>query len=282
MGSYGKFVADIAGQVGIGGFPFAGFGVFENQVAQFGFDLFFGLAIEFGDVVEIDAAMLVERDEQPLLGALHPCDRRGLANHVPRHDGSFCGLAGHFVIVLKRHDKHGIRVFLKLHDVGHPADDAAIGGFAERGLVDRAVGAGKAVVGSVQFAAGIGAMFVGPAFVLRLQDAAGVVTQFNQCAKSLAGQRAIGFEGSAAVNDGHTLPALRLINSAVITDEEAAFADMTFGRRRYKGRCRFHFICRCLYRLELRKLLNGIAELSGQIAIALYAETFASIERVLA
>ena len=65
MGSYGKFVADIAGQVRIGGFPFAGFRVFENQVAKFGFDLFFGLAIEFGDVVEIDAAMLVERDENP-------------------------------------------------------------------------------------------------------------------------------------------------------------------------------------------------------------------------
>ena len=70
-------------------------------------------------------------------------DGRVLADHVLRHDGGFGGLAGHLVVVLQGHDQHGVRVFLELDQVGHPADDAAVGGLAEGGLVDRAVGATK-------------------------------------------------------------------------------------------------------------------------------------------
>ena len=40
----------------------------EDQVAQFGDDLFLGLAVERGDERQIDRAALVEGDEQPFLG----------------------------------------------------------------------------------------------------------------------------------------------------------------------------------------------------------------------
>ena len=56
------------------------------------------------------------------------------------HDGGLGRLAGHLVVVLQRHDQHGVRVFAEFHEVGHAADDAAVGGLAEGGLVDRAVG----------------------------------------------------------------------------------------------------------------------------------------------
>ena len=75
------------------------------------------------------------------------------------------------------HDQHGVGVFAEFHQVGHPADDVAVGGLAEGGLVDRAVGDDEAVIGPVEFAAGVVAVRLGPALVLRLQDAAGAVAQ---------------------------------------------------------------------------------------------------------
>ena len=114
-------------------------------------------------------------------------DGRVLAHHVLLHDGGFGRLAGHLVVILQRHDQHGVRVFPELHQVGHAADDGAVGGLAEGGLVDRAVGGGEAVVGPVEFPAGLDAVRLGPAFVLRLQDAAGAVAQADQGGQALAG-----------------------------------------------------------------------------------------------
>ena len=51
--------------------------------------------------------------------------------------------------------------------------------------------------------------------------------------------RAVGLERGAAINDGHALPALGLVNDAVVADEEAAFADVALRRRRRESRGRF-------------------------------------------
>src|SRR5579884_40392 len=71
--------------------------------------------------------------------------------------------------------KHGVRVFLEFHEVGHAADDVAITGLAEGGLVDRAVGSDEAVISPIELAAGLVAVFLWPALVLRLQDAPGLI-----------------------------------------------------------------------------------------------------------
>ena len=134
------------------------------------------------------APLLVERDQQPFLGAMRRAVTGGrLPDHVLAHDGGLGRLAGHLVVVLQRHDQHGVRVFAELHEVGHAADDGAVGGLAEGGLVDRAVGCDEAVVGPVQLPAGLVAVRLGPALVLRLQDAAGVVAQADQGGQPLAG-----------------------------------------------------------------------------------------------
>ena len=117
------------------------FRVMEDQVAQFGNDLCFRLAVEGGDERQVHRALLVEGDEQPFLGAADMGDGRGFADHVLLHDGGFGRLAGRLVIILQGHDQHGIRVFPEFHEVGHAADDVAVGGFAEGRLVDRAIGA---------------------------------------------------------------------------------------------------------------------------------------------
>ena len=56
---------------------------------------------------------------------------------------ALAAFARDLVVVLQGHDQHGVRVFPELHEVGHAADDAAVGGLAEGGLVDRAVAATK-------------------------------------------------------------------------------------------------------------------------------------------
>ena len=85
-------------------------------------------------------------------------------------------------------------------------------GFAERRLVDRAVGSHELVIGPVQFAACVAAVRLGPAFVLRLQHAAGPVTQANQGGKAFADQRAVRLQRRAAIDDGHALPVLQLMD----------------------------------------------------------------------
>ena len=136
-------------------------------------------------------------------------DGRGFADHVLVHDGGFGRLAGHLVVIFQRHDQHGVRVFAEFDQVGHAADDAAVFGLAEGGLVDRAVGGDEAVIGPVEFAAGLVAVRFGPAFVLRLQDAAGMVAQADQGGQAFAGQRAVGLERRAAIDDGHGLAVQR-------------------------------------------------------------------------
>ena len=147
----------------------------EDQVAQLGDDLLLGLAIERGDVRQVHHAPLVEGHEQSFLGAADVGDGRGLADHVLGHDGGFGRLSRHLVVIFQGHDQHGVRVFAELDQVGHPANDVAVGRLAERGLVDRAVGDDETVVGPVEFPACVVAVGFGPAFVLRLQNPAGAV-----------------------------------------------------------------------------------------------------------
>ena len=85
----------------------------------------------------------------------------------------------------------------------------AVGGFAEGRLVDRAVGGDEAVVGAVQLAAGVVAVRLGPALVLRLEHAAGEVAQADQGGQPLAGHGAVGLEQRAAIGDGHGPARLR-------------------------------------------------------------------------
>ncbi len=162
---------------------------------------------------QVHRAALVERHEQSFLGAADVRDGRRLADHVLGHDRGLGRLARHLVVILQRHDQHGVRVFLEFHEIGHAADDAAVGGFAERRLVDRAVSVDEPVIGPVEFAACLVAVRVGPAFVLRLQDAAGAVAQADQGGKAFAGQRAVGSQRRAAIDDGHALSADRLANA---------------------------------------------------------------------
>ena len=44
--------------------------------------------------------------------------------------------------------------------------------------------------------------------------------------------RAVGLQRRAAIDDGHGLPAYGLANGAVVADEETAFGDVAFRRRR--------------------------------------------------
>ena len=148
---------------------------------------------------------MVQGDEQPFFGASDLCDGRRLADHVLHHDGGLGRLAGHFVIVLQGHDEHRVRVLPEFHEVGHAADNAAVGSLAERRLVDRAVRGHEPVVGTDQFPACLVSARLGPAFVLRLQHAAGTVTQPDECREAFADQRAIGLQRRAAIDDGHAL-----------------------------------------------------------------------------
>ena len=65
----GELGPDIAGEIGVGRLPGLRFRVAEDQVAQFGDDLLFGLAVEGGDERQVDRAALVEGDQQSFLGA---------------------------------------------------------------------------------------------------------------------------------------------------------------------------------------------------------------------
>ena len=233
----GELGADIAGEIGVGRLPGSRFRVGEDQLAQFGHNVRFRFAIEFPNERQFHRAALVEGNEQPFLGALNMGDGRGLADHILGHDGGFFRFVGLLVILFQRTDQHGVRVFTELDQVGHPADESSVFGFAEGGLVDRAVGPDETVVGPIQFPTRLAAVLFGPAFVLRLQDAAGAVAQADQCGHAPAGERGIGPELRAAIDDGDSFPTLGLVNDAIVADEETALADMAIRRRRYE--CRF-------------------------------------------
>ena len=78
-------------------------------------------------------------------------------------------------------------------------------------------------------------MLLGPALVLRLEDAAGVVPEAHQGRESPARHRAVGLEQRAAVGDGDGLAAVQLMDRAVAGDEEAPFREVVLGRRRREG-----------------------------------------------
>ena len=232
---FGQLRPDVAREIRVGGLPGFRFRVVVDEVAELRDDPLLGLAVERGDVGQVDGAAVVERDEQPLLGAVHRGDGRRAADHVLLHDGRLRRLAGHLVVVFERHDQHGVRVLAEFHEVGHAADDRAVAGLAEGGLVDRAVGGDEEVVGAVQVPAGVVAVLLGPALVLRLEDAAGVVAEADQGREPPARHRAVGLQERAAVGDGDGLAAVHLVDRAVVADEEAAFGDVALGRRRREG-----------------------------------------------
>ena len=85
----------------------------------------------------------------------------------------------------------------------------SVGGREGR-LVDRAVGRHEAVVDAVELPAGLLPLRLGPALVLGLQDAAGVVAEGDEGGQAAAQQRAVGLQGRAAVGDRHGLALLDL------------------------------------------------------------------------
>ena len=239
----GEFVADIAREIGVGGFPFVGFGIAEDQVAQFLNDLFFRLAVQLCDEVGVNTAVLVERNQQSLLGRIHAGDRGMPADHVFDQDRTLGRLAGDLVVILERHHQHGVGVFPELHEVGHSANDRTVGGFAEGGFVDRSVFGSEAVIGQVQFSTGFPAIRLGPALVLGAEHPAGPVPKVDQGAESSAGHRAVGFEFRAAVNNRQGLSPVDLTDHPVIADEETPLADVLLVRRWHECRSDRRFCC---------------------------------------
>src|SRR5438093_1354606 len=61
----GKLCTHVPGEVGVGRLPGFGLRVRENQITQFGNDLFASFTVEGGDERQIDRSALVEGDEQP-------------------------------------------------------------------------------------------------------------------------------------------------------------------------------------------------------------------------
>ncbi len=153
---------------------------------------------------------------------------------------------------------------------------------AEGGLVDGPVGADETLVGPVEFAAGVVAVRLGPALVLRLQDAAGAVAEAHQGGQALAGERAVGGERRAAVGDRHGSAVDRLADGAIVADEETALRDVLDGRRgREGGRCGRFLDGTRGRRRRLRQAADRVPELLGQVAVGGDAVALA-VERVLA
>ena len=117
----------LPGEISVGGLPGLGFRIGIDQVAQFGDDFAFGFAVELTDERQIDLASLVKRDQESFLGGFHFRHRRDFADHVPLHDGGLGRFAGDLVVILQRHDEHGVRVFPEFDQIGHAANDRAIG-----------------------------------------------------------------------------------------------------------------------------------------------------------
>ena len=184
----GELGPHVAGEIGVGGLPGFRFRVVEDQVAQLGDDLLLGLAVERGDEGQIDRARAGRGRRAALPRRWRPCVTGGFLPTT-----SFCMMAALAALpVTSSYSSSDMtsmasgssRNFTRL---GMRRMTRAVGGFAEGGLVDRAVGGGEAVIGPVQFAAGVVAVRLGPAFVLRLQDAAGAVAQADQGGQALAG-----------------------------------------------------------------------------------------------
>ena len=195
--SGGELLPDVAGEIGVGGLPGFRFRVVEDQVAEFGDDRALRACRRARRYRAGPRCLVWLRETSSPSSALRTCVIGGvLPTTSLLHDGGFGRLARDLVVILQGHDQHGVRVFPELHEVGHAADDAAVGGLAEGRLVDRAVGTPELVIGPVEFAACFVAVRLGPAFVLGLQDAAGAVTQADQGGKAFADQRAVRLSAS--------------------------------------------------------------------------------------
>ena len=145
----------VPGQVGIAGFIGAGFGVEEHELAQLGQDRVAVLAIQGGDVVEIDPAALIERNQQSFLGRRNRRDRGGRPDHILHHDRRFRGLPRCFVIFLKGHDQEGVGVFPEPDQVRHAPDLVPLRVQGKGRPVDRPVERHEGVIGPVQPPAGV-------------------------------------------------------------------------------------------------------------------------------
>ena len=236
-GAFGdfEFFADVPRQVGVGGLPFLRLGIAVDQIAQLGGDLRLRLAVELGDIGQVNRAAMIERNQQPLLGARHVSNRRLGADHVLPHDRGFFGFSGRLVIFLQRHDQHGVGVFAELDQVGHPADGAAVLGGGEGRLVDRPVLADEAVVKAVQLTTlGLAGGFR-PSLVLRLEDAAGLNEHADFGGDSACLGRSIFLEEDAAIDHGFALTVLDLMDDLVVADEQAPLGDMPQRRRGNEG-----------------------------------------------
>ena len=214
-------------------------------------------------------------------------DGRLRPDHVPLHDGGLLRLAGGLVVLLERHDQHGVGVFPELHQVRHAADGAGLG-LGEGRLVDRAVLGHEAVVGRVEGPAGVVAVRLGPALVLGLEDAAGVVAQLDQRADLAGLRRAVGLEQDAAIGDGLGVAVLDLADDLVVADEEAAFGDVAERRRGHEGGFRVgsrrHSVVdmgqdgggfgrSALTGPPARQPCHGLLQLAGQVAVRQDAES---------
>ena len=73
----------------------------EDEIAQLGDDLCFLLAVERSNERQIHRSLLVQGNQQSFLGAADMGDGRGLAHHVPCHDGGFRSLSRNLVVFLK-------------------------------------------------------------------------------------------------------------------------------------------------------------------------------------
>src|SRR4051812_20301033 len=109
---------------------------------------------------------------------------------------------------------------------------------------------------------------VGPALVLRLEDAAGVVPGGQKGRKSAPPHRAARLERRAAVGDGDGLAVDDLADGAVVADEEAALGEVRDRDRERKGWDGWLRRGGCRWRGDaLGQPADRGAELLGQVAI---------------
>ena len=143
------------------------FRVVVDQVAQLGDDRLLGLAVERGDVAaDRPSPRAVERDQQAFLGGGDVRDGGLLPTTSRSRIGALAALpvtssysSSAMTSMASGSSRNLTRFGMRRMTVPSVVS-------RERGLVDRAVGGDEAVVGAIQFAAGVLAVAVRPAFVL--------------------------------------------------------------------------------------------------------------------